>query len=184
MVARGLLKRLWLLGIVSAAASHAAAEWLPEEFSVEPQGVYELRLATGQAPDGATARLVFLDARGEDVAQVEASLGFARSGGVAALPPDGGETVIVSAAGNGTVKAVRARVAIDGADAAIVRSCSIAPFSSCEDPSHVSGFDFSATGEGAFADNLIANPSFEEDGGWRWLGGAKGSSAFRFSSDC
>ena len=184
MVARGLLKRLWLLGIVSAAASHAAAECLPEEFSVEPQGVYELRLATGQAPDGATARLVFLDARGEDVAQVEASLGFARSGGVAALPPDGGETVIVSAAGNGTVKAVRARVAIDGADAAIVRSCSIAPFSSCEDPSHVSGFDFSATGEGAFADNLIANPSFEEDGGWRWLGGAKGSSAFRFSSDC
>lgn len=169
---------------VAAIASTApAAAEVVREFDVAPQSVYELRLKTGRVPDGAMARLVFLNADGADVAPVEASLGFAQSGGVAALPRHGGETVIVSAAGNGTVKAIRALVEIDGADKSTVRACSLEPFDAGEDPSHTSGLDLAMTGNGNFARNLAQNPSFEEEDGWNWLGGDGGGASFRFSGD-
>ena len=171
-----------LAAAVVSLSSAASAETY-KTFDVEPQTVYRLRLKTDAVKEGASAKIVFLDERGEDVSRTEEELGFALSGASASLPKEGGETLLVSAAGNGIVKAVRARLDIEGADASVVRECSFEPHDAGEDPKHTSGVVSSTTGEGTFSRNLVNNPSFEEDGGWRWLGSEKGASAFRFSGD-
>jgi len=144
-------------------------------FPVTNGSFYHVKV--GVSGKGGTLRLGFLDADGTDVSATERALGYAVSARTAAITGDG--EVVIEARAGGKTGATAAQAVLTLSEGAKARVTSASWFAGeankDAEVAESSGFDATMHGEGNFAKNLLANPSFEEvvDGmpaHWRFSG--------------
>ena len=129
------------------------------------------------AGKGGILRLGFRDADGTDISAAERALGYAVSARTADVTGDG--EVVIEARAGGRTGAPASQAALTLSEGATARVVSAKWFAGeagrAASAAESSGFDGTMHGEGNFARNLLANPSFEEivDGmpaHWRFSG--------------
>ncbi len=154
------------------------------EFPVENGEMYHVRLEAEGTRNGASAgnvvRLGFQDANGKDIEATEKALGYPVSARSVTLER-AGEVVLEARAGGKTgTRAAKAVVTLPDDSTFKVKSAKwfVGEYAVGKDEVS-SGIDTSMKGEGNFAPNLLANPSFEEVQGnlplhWQYSGPGKG----------
>lgn len=164
--------------VAAVALGAAAAPKTVLTFPVSDGGIYHVRVVTSGA--GGVLRLGYLNAEGNDIEPVERALGYPVSARTAEVERDG-ETVLEARAGGktGTRAAMGVVTLSDGGSVQVKSARWFAGECADGKVERSSGIDASMTGDGDFARNLLANPSFEEVSGdgplrWRYLGPGEG----------
>ncbi len=169
------IKLILLLGLSLVMGSLWAEPKTLLTFPVQNGSIYHVKV--GVTGKGGTLRLGFLDADGTDVSATERALGYAVSARTAAIEGDGEVVIEARACGKTGVTAAKAVLTLsEGATAKVVSAKWFAgEAKKVAGVTGPSGIDETMHGEGNFAKNLLANPSFEEvvDGmptHWRFSG--------------